>query len=54
MEVKKEEEERETPKIENFVITDEIIPESLPPQERLENMRIVRNQHLQLFILLKQ
>ena len=27
----------ESPKAENFVITDEIIPESLPPQERLEN-----------------
>lgn len=33
----RQEDERETPKIENFVITDEIIPESLPPQERLEN-----------------
>lgn len=33
----RQEDERETPKIENFVITDEIIAESLPPQERLEN-----------------
>ncbi len=33
----RQEDERETPKIENFVITDEIIPDSLPPQQRLEN-----------------
>jgi len=33
----RQEEERESPKIENFIITDEIISDSLPPQERLEN-----------------
>ena len=32
-----QEEAIESPKAENFVITDEIIAESLPPQERLEN-----------------
>src|SRR5699024_10702129 len=33
----RQEDERENPKIENFIITDEIIPDSLPPHQRLEN-----------------